>query len=29
VRGYLRGRQRRPDIVKNYFQEEHVKYASV
>jgi len=29
VRGYLRGRQKRPDIVKNYFQEEHVKYASV
>lgn len=29
VRGYLRGRQRHPDIVKKYFQEEHVKYASV
>lgn len=29
VRGYLRGRQRRPDIVKKYFQEEHVKYASM
>ena len=29
VRGYLRGRQKRPDIVRNYFQEEHVKYASV
>lgn len=29
VRGYLRSRQKRPDIVRNYFQEEHVKYASV
>jgi hypothetical protein len=28
VRGYLRGTQRRPDIVINYFQEEHVRYAA-
>ena len=28
VRGYLRGRQRRPHIVKNYFREEHVRYAA-
>ena len=29
VRGYLRSTQRRPDIVRNYFNEEHVRYASV
>lgn len=28
VRGYLRGRQRRPYIVRNYFREEHVRYAA-
>ena len=28
VRGYLRGRQRRPDVVKAYFHEEHVRYAA-
>lgn len=28
VRGYLRGRQRRPQIVRNYFREEHVRYAA-
>lgn len=28
VRGYLRGRQRRPDVVRAYFQEEHVRYAA-
>jgi len=28
VRGYLRGTQRRPAIVKNYFKEEHVRYAA-
>jgi len=28
VRGYLRGTQRRPDIVVNYFQEKHVRYAA-
>jgi len=28
VRSYLRGTQRRPDIVINYFQEEHVRYAA-
>lgn len=29
VRGYLRNRQRRPHIVQNYFNEEHVRYAAV
>ena len=29
VRGYLRSRQRQPRIVKQYFQEEHVRYAAV
>jgi hypothetical protein len=28
VRSYLRSTQRRPDIVKAYFQEEHVRYAA-
>ena len=28
VRSYLRGTQRRPDIVIGYFQEEHVRYAA-
>ena len=28
VGSYLRGTQRRPDIVKAYFQEEHVRYAA-
>ena len=28
VRSYLRSTQRRPDIVKRYFEEEHVRYAS-
>ena len=28
VRSYLRSTQRRPDIVKSYFQEEHVRYAA-
>lgn len=28
IRSYLRGTQRRPDIVKAYFQEEHVRYAA-
>lgn len=28
LRTYLRSTQRRPDIVKNYFQEEHVQYAA-
>lgn len=28
VRGYLRSTQRRPDIVQNYFREEHVSYAA-
>lgn len=28
VRSYLRGTQRRPDIVKAYFEEEHVRYAA-
>jgi hypothetical protein len=28
VRSYLHGTQRRPDIVVNYFQEEHVRYAA-
>jgi transposase len=29
TRSYLRSRQRQPHIVKNYFQEEHVRYASM
>ncbi len=29
VRGYLRSRQRQPNIVQNYFNEEHVRYAAV
>lgn len=28
IRGYLRNRQRKPDLVKRYFQEKHVRYAS-
>lgn len=28
VRGYLRGRQRRPELVKRYFAERHVTYAA-
>ena len=28
VRGYLRSRQRNPQIVRNYFHEKHVRYAS-
>jgi len=28
VRSYLRGTQRRPDIIIGYFQEEHVRYAA-
>jgi transposase len=28
VRGYLRSTQKRPDIVKSYFEEEHVRYAA-
>jgi transposase len=28
IRGYLRSTQRRPDIVKSYFAEEHVRYAA-
>jgi transposase len=29
VRSYLRSTQRRPDIVRNYFQAEHVRYAAM
>lgn len=29
VRGYLRSRQRQPQIVQNYFNEEHVRYAAM
>ena len=29
VRGYLRKRQRQPQVVKAYFQERHVRYAAV
>jgi hypothetical protein len=28
LRSYLRGTQRRPDIVSNYFREESVRYAA-
>lgn len=28
VRGFLRSRQRRPNIVRNYFNEKHVRYAA-
>jgi transposase len=28
IRSYLRNRQRKPDLVKRYFQEKHVRYAS-
>lgn len=28
LRAFLRSRQRRPDIVRRYFQEEHVRYAA-
>jgi transposase len=29
VRGYLRSRQRQPEMVRNYFKEKHVQYAAV
>jgi transposase len=29
IRSYLWSTQRRPDIVRNYFQEEHVRYAAL
>jgi len=29
IRGYLRSRQRQPHIVKNYFNEKHVRYAAI
>jgi transposase len=29
IRSYLRSTQRRPDIIRNYFQEEHVRYAAL
>jgi transposase len=29
VRGYLRRRQRQPQVVQNYFNEEHVRYAAM
>ena len=29
VRGYLRKRQRQPEVVRKYFQEEHVRYAAM
>jgi len=29
VRGYLKSRQRQPHVVKNYFKEEHVRYAAM
>lgn len=29
IRGYLRSTQRQPEIVKNYFQEQHVRYAAI
>lgn len=29
VRSYLRSRQRKPNIVRNYFKEEHVRYAAM
>lgn len=29
ARAYLRSTQRRPDVVRNYFREEHVRYAAV
>jgi transposase len=29
TRSYLRSRQRQPNIVKKYFQEQHVRYASL
>jgi transposase len=29
VRGYLRSRQKKPHVVKNYFNEKHVRYAAV
>ncbi|NQU44166.1 IS630 family transposase, partial [bacterium] len=28
VRGYLRGRQCRPHLVRRYFDERHVRYAA-
>ena len=29
VRGHLRARQRKPELVKKYFEEEHVRYAAM
>jgi transposase len=29
VRRYLRRRQRQPEVVRRYFEEEHVRYASI
>ncbi|HDZ61612.1 MAG TPA: IS630 family transposase, partial [Nitrospirae bacterium] len=29
LRSYLRSRQKKPYIVRNYFNEEHVRYAAV
>lgn len=29
IRGYLKGRQRQPKIIKGFFQEEHVRYAAM
>ena len=29
VRGYLRSRQKKPHVVKSYFQEKHVQYAAL
>ncbi|MGH7411506.1 MAG: IS630 family transposase [Candidatus Methylomirabilis sp.] len=29
VRGYLRSRQRQPHVVKQYFEEQHVRYAAI
>lgn len=29
VRGYLRSRQKQPDVVRNYFNEKHVRYAAM
>jgi hypothetical protein len=28
VRSYLRSTQKRPELVRNYFNEEHVRYAA-
>jgi hypothetical protein len=29
IRSYLRSTQRQPEIVRSYFQEEHVRYAAL